>query len=40
MDKNKLAAIVAASAFTLIDPDVCYTGVHAQGEILCAKTVF
>ena len=34
-DKDWLAATLTASAFALIGPAACYTGVHAQAESVC-----
>ena len=39
IDKDWLAATLTASAFTLIGPAACYTGVHAQAESVCLNRV-
>ena len=38
--KNWLAATFTASAFILIGPEACYTGVHTQAEIFAPKLFY
>ena len=37
--QDPLAATITASAFTLIGPAACYTGVHAHAESVCQNCV-